>query len=605
MRVFETHAFARNAFRGVSRAIAPAIAAVFVAALLMAVGVSNSDAQVYERYKPKTPQRPGDSMTPRLPLESLDDKPESSDEPDTGPPIAGLVLVGSPKAVKAGGVPKAKGVQISGLGSIDAAQQEKLRRELEPFLGKPLNVPRLRVVTNTIIRFFRSQNLPVTDASLPPQEVKGNAVQILVLEGRLGTVKAEGNKWFNSKSLENQVRLQKGNYIRGDTLEQDLNWLNSNPFREVEPTISRGTEFGETDLILKTKDRFPVRFYAGFEDTGTDMTGDERYITGFNWGNAFCLDHQLNYQFTTSGDFTLLNAHSASYLAPLPWRHKVLLFGTYAESGADPVDPTLDIRGVTWQVGGRYIIPLPAVRNLQHEVQLGFDFKQTNNDLDFGGNDVFDTTIDVTEFVFTYNGVYTDPWGATSLSANVLVSPGNLTDNSNNVQYNETRAGAEAEFAYAKFNLARNQRLPWNFSFIANATWQVASGNLVQIEQLGLGGYNTVRGYDEREANGDEGWILNLELRTPPISPLRLAGVTSVKDQLQFLAFMDMGGVSNVALLPGEDPHIDERSAGVGVRYTINPYLSFRFDYGWQMIDTHLQTRHPDGRGHFGLVVSY
>ncbi|HSI86224.1 MAG: ShlB/FhaC/HecB family hemolysin secretion/activation protein [Candidatus Methylacidiphilales bacterium] len=594
------------AFGAISR---PAIRACLLAAisgLLLSISLSSSMAQVYERYRPKVPQKPGDSATPNLPLDGLDDKPEKSTEPDTGPPIKGLVIVADPKAVKMSGTPKSKGVQISGLGAIDADAVADLRKKLEPFIGKPLNIARLRVVTNTIVRFYRDKNLPVTDASLPPQEVKGEVVQILVLEGRLGTVRAEGNKWFNSKMLENQIRIKSGSYIRGDTLQADINWLNSNPFREVEPSVSKGANFGETDLILKTKDRFPVRFYAGFEDTGTDLTGDERYITGFNWGNVFGLDHQFNYQFTTSGDFNLLTAHSASYLAPLPWRHKLLLYGTYAESGSDSPDPSLDINGITWQAGGRYIIPLPnLVRNFQHEVQLGFDFKQTNNDLDFGGENVFDTTIDVTEFVFTYNASYTDPYGISSLSANVLYSPGGLTDNSNDKQYQETRAGADADFAYAKFNLSRNTRLPWNFSFITSATWQVASGNLVQIEQLGLGGFNTVRGYDEREANGDEGWIVNLELRSPPISPLRLCGVKGVQDQLQFLAFMDMGSVSNIELLPGEDPHIDERSVGVGVRYTVNPYLSLRFDYGWQMIDTGLQTRNPDGRGHLGVVFSY
>src|SRR5260370_37782724 len=100
----------------------------------------------------------------------------------------------------------------------------------------------------------------------------------------------------------------------------DLNWLNSNPFREVSLLYTPGKSAGTTDVILQTKDRFPLRVYAGYEDSGNPPLGRERWLAGFNWGNAFWADHQLSYQFTTSSDVASMRAYSLTYTAPLPSR---------------------------------------------------------------------------------------------------------------------------------------------------------------------------------------------------------------------------------------------------------------------------------------------
>ncbi len=43
---------------------------------------------------------------------------------------------------------------------------------------------------------------------------------------------------------------------------------------------------------------------------------------------------------------------------------------------------------------------------------------------------------------------------------------------------------------------------------------------------------------------------------------------------------------------------------GPGLRYVINPYLSLRFDYGFQLLTTGFGTG-EHSRGHVGLVISY
>ena len=107
-----------------------------------------------------------------------------------------------------------------------------------------------------------------------------------------------------------QMRLVKGETIPNPVLQEDLDWLNQNPFRSVQAVFERGEEVGQTDLTLRVNDPFPLRFYGGFDDSGDASTVDERIYAGFNSGNFLELDHQLSYRDTTSADFTDFKAHA-------------------------------------------------------------------------------------------------------------------------------------------------------------------------------------------------------------------------------------------------------------------------------------------------------
>jgi hemolysin activation/secretion protein len=368
--------------------------------------------------------------------------------------------------------------------------------------------------------------------------------------------------------------------------------------------MAPGDAPGTTDLLLRTQDRFPLRAYVGYEDSGNQYTGDERILTGFNYGNLFGIGQQLSYQFTSGTDVNKFTAHSGTYVIPLPWRHQLTFFGSYANSSAS-LGPDLSTGGVNWQVSGRYEVPLPGTDHFTESVTGGFDFKRSNNDLIFGVATVSNVFTDVDQFVLGYQAGCQDDYGSTSASATGFWSPGGMSNNDDNLDYMGTRAGARTNYAYGQFTLNRVTRLPFDFSWTVRGEVQEADANLLPSEQLGLGGYATVRGYDEREVNGDNGFLVSTEVATPPVSIAEFLGIKQVKDQLQFLGFVDYGGTSLHQVTPADvNPNTNLLGVGPGLRYAINPYLSLRFDYGFQLIDTGFDTRH-NSRAHLGVIVSY
>jgi hemolysin activation/secretion protein len=519
--------------------------------------------------------------------------------------LKGVVLLSNPKQVRLGGVSGKSGID---LGDITFAHSADLTATINPYLGQRVTLNSLSEMTRSIVAYYRDHDRPVVNVYVPQQDAASGVIQIVVLESHVEKVSATGARFFSNDMLRHEVDLRPGDPLTSSEMRDDVDWINRNPFLQSDLLLAPGDLPGTTDVLLRTRDRFPLRVYAGYEDSGTAQTGFDRYLAGFNYGNFLGLGQQLNYQYTTSGDGESLQAHSGSYVIPLPWHNTLTFFGSYVDTKGS-IPPLIGLNGRSYQISGRYSIPLPTLTFgsdlvYKHDFAVGFDYKYNDNSLEFGGESVPGSLYDIDQFVVSYNGALTDPYGQTTVDDELYVSPGNWGGNNNDAAFDTNHPGASSDYVYNTLVAQRLTKLPADFTLLLRGTLQTSNGNLAQSEQLGFGGYDTVRGYDEREVNADEGYIFTTELRTPPVSLGDTFKCAAFKDQLQFLGFWDYAAAHNHSPLPGEPSEIPLSSVGVGVRYTINTYLSVRYDYGFQLLRTGLDNDHGN-RSDLGIVVSY
>jgi len=118
-------------------------------------------------------------------------------------------------------------------------------------------------------------------------------------------------------------------------------------------------------------------------------------------------------------------------------------------------------------------------------------------------------------------------FGATMVAGNLDLS-GSLTDQTQN------RATARAGGAYQKFSLnaSRLQSLTDKLRFYAGVSGQLATKNLDSSEKFSLGGPFGIRAYPVNEALGDEGYLMNFELRY------------EVYEHVELVGFIDHGGIT-------------------------------------------------------------
>ena len=562
--------------------------------------------------KPSAIQKSAQTPGPSTP-------PASASQPATEvdfrnvPLVKGIVVHTSVKEFNPEGVPSKEGLTVPKHSLLDTSEFASLAAR---YIGRPLSEATMREMQREIILYYRKHDRPLADVIYQEQDASNGMIQVTVIEGRLKEIQVldkQGNPytngWSGVKFLHDSIHLRTNEVISESSLMKDLDWLGRNPFREIQAVYEPSKrEFGYTSIQLRVDERRQWSADVGYEDSGNRITSDDRITAGVTWGKAFGLtDNQFRYAFTFDPTLEFLQAHSASYYLPLPWRHGLRLSGYYLDVKGK-VDQNTTLQGSSYQMSGRYEIPLPALGKYQQEVSFGLDYKYNDNSLVFGSANTANTPTEVFQLAAGYSSALPDRWGRTSFSLSGYFSPGDVTELNTDKAFDLARTGAKADYAYARFNVERNTRLPADFAWLVRGMAQIATGNLLTSEQLGLGGYSTVRGYDEREVNKDEGVFFSTELRTPAFSVPRLFDKSpSCDDKLQLLGFWDYARSRNVHETGGQlnNPYTDMSSAGVGLRYSFTRHFSLRFDYGWQLIDISRSRTGNNSRGHIGVVATY
>ncbi len=525
------------------------------------------------------------------------------------PVINGVVLLGSFSDVQKHGVEDVQGLKIDQDVLQLPGESEELTERLEPiFLNKPFTQEMLLSLKRETILFYRNNKRPMVTVVVPEQDITSGVVQLVVVEGKLGKVHARGNKYFKSSRLESYVRLKENEPIDTDILTDDITWMNRNPFRRTDIVFTPGEQEGETDIELWTNDRRPIRLFAGVDNTGLKQTGEERYFVGFTHGNLFNSDQIFTYQYTTSAHFHRFQGHTVHYTANLPWRHIFEVYGGYTSSVAH--FDAINMKSTGWAVQGsfRYNIPLlPIYQHFLHQLSFGADFKRLKNSLEFTGapNDTENpntgSLANLTQAMGNYQFLYETSNQKTTFEADVFWSPGPWLGDMSEKDYQNLRAFSTPKYVYGKLALGHLRKLPRNFSLSLLLREQISNRNLLPSEEFGIGGYNTVRGYDERILNGDNAFVANIEIRTPPH---RLFKFKNLNDSFQFLLFCDYGFKRAHRALKGDlDARNHATGVGPGIRYNIDPYLSVRVDWGVKLHK--VPGDQSFGHLHFGVIASY
>ena len=260
--------------------------------------------------------------------------------------------------------------------------------------------------------------------------------------------------------------------------------------------------------------------------------------------------------------------------------------------------------GESWHASLRYRHELPALDWANHSVTAGFDYKSSNNDLSFGGTQVFASKTEVDQFLLGYDLTLADDWGQTSFNNTLYLSPGGMSgDNTDSAFVAAGQVDVDARYVYDAATVTRVTRLPMDASWVARLKAQLADGNLPASERLGAGGTDSVRGYEERAVNRSQGLLLSNELRSPSFRLLGHA-VNGVGDQAQLVAFWDYAWLVGHDRVSGVSKQASIQGAGVGARYVLDRHLSVRFDMGWQL--RRLPGKSERGaRGAIAVTLSY
>lgn len=423
---------------------------------------------------------------------------------------------------------------------------------------------------------YRDRGYGVVQVFLPEQDITQGVVQVRVLQPRVGRVLIDGNTHFDNQNIRRSLpTVKEGAAPNSKDIARNLQITAEHPVKQTSVLLRSGASDDRVDVNIKISDDKPWRGFLTLDDTGTGDTGYFRLGVGYQHSNVFNRDHVFTAQYVTSPtDADQVSVYGAGYRIPFYSLNSSLdVIAGYSDVDSGTVQGLFNVSGQGSIGIVRWNTYLPKSADYEHKVALGLDYRAYQNRVLFQGVGVVpDVTIH--PLSLTYNGL----WRGTATELSFYGSgarniPGGK--DGDDAAFQASRAGANADYSVFRygFNYVRRFQSEWQTRLGFNG--QYTQDPLVSGEQFGIGGPDSVRGYQLRELADDRGMAAQLELYTPELA--RSVGL-SESYKLRLLGFFDYGSVRRVDPLPGETTSAFLKSAGIGMRVGYGKSVVLRLD---------------------------
>jgi hemolysin activation/secretion protein len=486
--------------------------------------------------------------------------------------------------------------------------RREIERVLAPFRGRARDFGDVQRAVEALEGAYRKAGYAAVQVYLPEQELNQGVVVLRVLEARIGSVRVSGNQHFDRDNIRRSVpALQEGLTPSAPRIADNTQLANENPAKKVRVVLRPSGKPNEADAVIEVEDEKPWRAFVNADNTGTEQTGRYRTGVGLQHNNLFNRDHTITAQYITSPEYpSQVSIYSVGYRVPiyslgdsidLIAGHSDVDVGT-TQTQAGP----LSFTGKGYVAAARYNWLLPRRGEYEHRFIFGADYRVYDNACSvgtLGTCGAAGTDVTVHPLSLTYSGTNTRARSQVAFYATALHNiPGGKNGGEEELQAARHDADADYNILRAGVSLA----VAWwrDFQARARIDAQYTDAALIPGEQFGIGGWNSVRGFLEREIANDRGYSGSVELYTPDLA--RASRLTW--GELRLLAFYDLGEVYRNRAQPGETTNVRVSSAGAGVRMGIKKNFSLRADVA-SVIDEGGSQGAGDVRVHVGVLLSF
>lgn len=453
---------------------------------------------------------------------------------------------------------------------------------LAGYVGKPISFKKLQEALGTINTFYISRGYFLARAILPAQDLPDGIVRIAIVEGNLGDVIIQGNKFYKTDFIRSHFACEFKGVINYHRLLKSLLLLNSYPDLSVKAVMQKGKLPYSVDLVLTVEDKRPLHFSMDYNNFGSRFVSRNMTGLGMEYSNLFLGGDKITLRETNGWSVKNLKYGSIGYAAPVH-ASGTTVGVSYAQSEFDVQKEfrKLDAHGESNTISLELNQPLKRSFTGSLDASVGFDAKHAKNYL-LGAISTEDKLRILRAGV---SGDRLDTVFRGRDFMNVTLSQGLSTMGASKKNDSKaSRIGAGGEFTKANIDLARYQQLPWNNILMVKLTSQFTDDILPVSEQFAIGGANTVRGYPQAEHLGDYGEVVNVEVSRP----MDLYGEhpfpfvhKNVKDVVRIAGFFDYGQTHLKNPQVGEKKSHSIAGAGAGLRFDFGQNLNAKLDVGF------------------------
>jgi hemolysin activation/secretion protein len=441
------------------------------------------------------------------------------------------------------------------------------------FVGREVSFAELLQVKDAVTKLYTDKGYVTTGALITPQTLDGGVVKIQVIEGGLEDIKITGNNRLRDRFLQSRIRLAAKKPLNVPNLLENLQMLRLDPkIQNLSAELQTGVKPGSNSLQVKIKEADTFRVTTTIDNGRSPSVGSLRRGAELNQGNLLGFGDSLSIGYSnTDGS----NTFNANYSLPINARNGTVSF-SYSQGNNEVIEKpfsVLDIQSKTrtYELGIRQ----PLLQKPTQELAMGISFSRQESQTKLGIDNIGGFPL----------SPGADADGRTNISA--LHFTQDYTQRNNKQVFamrsqfslgvdwfgaNVSNQAPDSRFFAWRGQAQWVRQLKPDTLFLVKGDIQVAANSLVPLEQFGLGGQQSVRGYRQDALLTDNGMLLSAEFRLPILRIPKLGGV------LQLTPFFDVGKGWNQ---DGKNPSQSMlASTGLGLLWKQGDNFSARLDWG-------------------------
>ncbi len=489
------------------------------------------------------------------------------------PPSELLPPVPTPQQLDApaGDVPDTIVVQRYVITGSTVFSPEELAAVTQQYTGN-VTLTAIFQARSEITQLYLKKGYITTGAFIPEQSLRDGVVEIQVLEGVVEEIQVVGTRRLNPGYVQSRLALATGAPLNRDRLLQALQLLQQNQLIEnLSAELSAGTRPGSNFLTVQVTEADSFSTSLITDNQRSPSVGTDRrqlQVTEANllgWGDSITLTYT-----NTDGS----NALDASYTLPLsPYNTTLTL--AYSTSGSRVIESpfnqlNIDSGSYSYEASLRQ----PIIQTPTQELALGLAFSRRQSEATLLGRTIpfpslgadgnGRSVVSALRFVqeFTDRG-----------SEQVIAARSQFSIGLSALDATINGSAPESQFVTWRGQAQYVRLLAPDTLLLVRTDLQLADRPLLSLEQFGIGGATTVRGYRQDLLLTDNGILATAEVRVP------ILRIPELPLLLQVIPFVDVGTGWNSGLRPNPS-NSTLLSAGLGLRLQVSNQLIARFDWG-------------------------
>ncbi|MBW4607917.1 MAG: ShlB/FhaC/HecB family hemolysin secretion/activation protein [Hassallia sp. WJT32-NPBG1] len=457
--------------------------------------------------------------------------------------------------------------------------REELAKVLAPFTNKPIAFAQLLQARTAISELYIKNGYITSGAYIPPQILTSGVVKIQVVEGGLEDILVTGTRRLNRNYVRTRLALATLPPLKRERLLEALQLLQQNPLiQNLSAELAAGSRPGTSVLSITAREAKSFNTQVVLDNGRSPSVGSFRRRLQINEANLLGLGDNLTIGYTnTDGS----NSFDASYILPLNPRNGTLSFN-YGTTSSNVIERPFNILDI--ESASRYYdltFRQPIVQTPTQEFALGLTASRRESDilsllqregvpaseLSPGADERGRTRVSSLQFFQEWTSRNSREVIAARSGFNFGIGAFDATINAN---------APDSRFFSWQGQAQWVRLLADDTLLLVRGNMQLADRSLLPIEQFGLGGLGSVRGYRQDLLLTDNGVFATAELQYPI---LRIPQWQSV---LQLVPFVDVGNAWNSGR---ENPDVNTlASVGLGLQWRQSDRFTARLDWGIPLV---------------------